>query len=80
MLYLSHSCNFICLKILQKELKLSLIFITHDLSIAKHISDKVMVLYFGKVVEINSSKEIFSNPQHQYTKKLISSIPTLKKV
>ena len=68
------------LKSLQKELKLSLIFITHDLSIAKHISDNVMVLYFGKAVEINSSKEIFSNPQHQYTKKLISCIPTLKKV
>ena len=68
------------LKSLQKELKLSLIFITHDLSIAKHISDNVLVLYYGKTVEMNTSKEIFSNPQHQYTKKLISSIPTLKRV
>ena len=68
------------LKSLQAELKLSLIFITHDLSIAKHISDNVLVLYFGKVVEINSSKEIFHNPQHKYTKKLISSIPALKKI
>ena len=67
------------LKSLQEELKLSLIFITHDLSITKHISDNVLVLYFGKVVEMNSSKEIFYNPQHKYTKKLISSIPTLKK-
>ena len=68
------------LKSLQKELKLSLIFITHDLSIAKHISDNVLVLYYGKTVEMNTSKAIFSNPQHQYTKKLISSIPTLKRV
>ena len=66
------------LKSLQKELKLSLIFITHDLSIAKHISDNIMVLYFGKVVEYNSSKEIFRRPQHPYSKKLISSIPQLK--
>ena len=64
------------LKSIQNKLKLSLIFITHDLSIAKHISDNIMVLYFGKAVEMNSSKEIFSNPLHPYTKKLISSIPT----
>ena len=66
------------LKSIQNELKLSLIFITHDLSIAKHISDNIMVLYFGKSVEMNSSKELFSNPLHPYTKKLISSVPTLK--
>ena len=64
------------LKSIQNELKLSLIFITHDLSIAKHISDNIMVLYFGKSVEMNSSKELFSNPLHPYTKKLISSVPT----
>ena len=63
------------LKNLQKDLKLSLIFITHDLSIAKHISDNILVLYFGKTVEIASSKELFKNPQHSYTKKLISSVP-----
>jgi len=62
------------LKSLQTEFKLSLIFITHDLSIAKHISDNIMVLNFGKVVEFNSSKEIFRAPKHSYTKKLISSI------
>ena len=55
------------LKSLQEELKLSLIFITHDLSITKHISYNVLVLYFGKVVEMNSSKESFYNPQHKYT-------------
>ena len=63
------------LKDLQKEFKLTLIFITHDLSIAKHISDKIMVLYFGNMVEMGSSKYLFSNPQHPYTIKLISSIP-----
>ena len=63
------------LKSLQKDLKLSLIFITHDLSIAKHISDNILVLYFGKTVEIASSEELFENPQHAYTKKLISSVP-----
>jgi len=63
------------LKSLQKDLKLSLIFITHDLSIAKHISDNILVLYFGKTVEIASSKELFENPQHAYTKKLIASVP-----
>ena len=63
------------LKNLQKDLKLSLIFITHDLSIAKHISDNILVLYFGKTVEIASSKELFKNPHHPYTKKLISSVP-----
>jgi len=46
------------------------------LVIAKHISDNIMVLYFGKSVEMNSSKELFSNPLHPYTKKLISSVPT----
>ena len=53
---------------------LNLIFITHDLSIEKHISDNIMVLNFGKVVEFNSSKEIFRAPKHSYTKKLILSI------
>ena len=63
------------LKDLQKEFKLTLIFITHDLSIAKHISDKIMVLYFGNMVEMRDSKYLFSNPKHPYTIKLISSIP-----
>ncbi len=63
------------LKDLQKDLKLSLIFITYDLSIAKHIADNILVLYFGKTVEIGLSRELFNNPRHSYTKKLISSVP-----
>ena len=62
------------LKDLQKDLKLSLIFITYDLSIAKHIADNILVLYFGKTVEMGLSRELFNNPQHSYTKKLISSV------
>ena len=63
------------LKDLQKDLKLSLIFITYDLSIAKHIADNILVLYFGKTVEMGLSRELFNNPRHSYTKKLISSVP-----
>ena len=63
------------LKNLQKEFKLTLIFITHDLSVAKHISDKIMVLYFGNMVEMATSRALFANPKHPYTIKLISSVP-----
>ncbi|VAW21027.1 Oligopeptide transport ATP-binding protein OppF (TC 3.A.1.5.1) [hydrothermal vent metagenome] len=63
------------LKQLQDELELSLIFIAHDLSVVKHISDRVLVLYLGNTVEITNSKELYSNPQHPYTKLLISAVP-----
>ena len=68
------------LKSLQNELKLTYIFITHDLSIAKHMSDNIMVLYFGKCVEMKQSKQLFSNPQHEYTKQLIASVPQISKI
>ncbi len=60
---------------LQKELGISLLFIAHDLSVVKHISDRIMVLYFGNVVEIGTSKQVIEQPQHAYTQKLIASIP-----
>ena len=63
------------LKSLQNELKLTYIFITHDLSIAKHMSDNIMVLYFGNMVEMATSSALFANPKHPYTIKLISSVP-----
>ena len=68
------------LKSLQKELKLTYVFITHDLSIAKHMSDNIMVLYFGKCVEMKQSKQLFTNPQHDYTKQLIASVPQISKI
>ncbi len=64
------------LKDLQDQLGLSYIFISHDLTVVKFISDRVAVMHEGKVVEINSSDEIYKNPRHAYTKKLISAIPS----
>ncbi|MCV5871618.1 oligopeptide ABC transporter ATP-binding protein OppF, partial [Escherichia coli] len=55
---------------LQQEMNLAIIFISHDLSVVKHVSDKVAVMYFGKVVEAGNAKEIYANPQNDYTKKL----------
>lgn len=63
------------LKELQKELGLSLVFIAHDLSVVKHISDRVLVMYLGNAVELGVSKELFANPKHPYTKALMSAVP-----
>lgn len=63
------------LKKLQRELGLTLIFIAHDLSVIKHISDRIMVMYLGKPVEIGTRAQIYKNPQHPYTKALLSSVP-----
>jgi len=60
---------------LQKELGLSLIFIAHDLSIVKHIADRVLVMYLGNAVELGESKALFSEPKHPYTKALLSAVP-----
>ena len=60
---------------LQKEMDLTLIFIAHDLSIVKHISTKIMVLYMGNMVEIAKSEDIYKNPRHPYTQALISAVP-----
>lgn len=60
---------------LQKEFGLSLLFIAHDLSVVKHISDRVMVLYFGNIAEIGEAKKVIEEPEHEYTKKLIQSVP-----
>lgn len=60
---------------LQDDLGLTYIFISHDLSVVKFMSDAVLVMYKGQVVEKNSSENIYSNPQHSYTKTLLDSIP-----
>jgi oligopeptide transport system ATP-binding protein len=60
---------------LQKEMDLTLIFIAHDLSIVKHISTKIMVLYMGNMVELARSEDIYNHPRHPYTQALISAVP-----
>ena len=60
---------------LQSEMDLTLIFIAHDLSIVKHISNKIMVLYLGNMVEMANSVDIYAHPRHPYTQALISAVP-----
>ena len=60
---------------LQEQLDLAYMFVTHDLSVVKHISDNIMVMYLGRCVELAPSDELFANPQHPYTKALLAAIP-----
>ena len=65
------------LKTLQKELNLTYLFISHDLSVVAHTCDEVAVMYLGRIVEHAPTRELFSNPKHPYTKALLSSIPSI---
>ena len=60
---------------LQEEFQLAYLFISHDLSVVKHVADDVMVMYLGHPVESGPSKEVFANPQHPYTRALLSATP-----
>jgi len=60
---------------LRREMGLTILFIAHDLSVVKYFSDRIAVMYFGKIVELADSEELFTHPLHPYTKSLLSAIP-----
>lgn len=62
---------------LKDKLNLTILFVSHDLSVVKYVSDRVAVMYLGEVVELGLKNEIFDNPKHPYTKALLSAIPTI---
>ena len=64
---------------LKEEHNLTYLFITHDLGVVKYISDRIGVMYFGNLVELAPAEEIFTNPQHPYTKQLLAAIPRMEK-
>lgn len=65
------------LKQLKDDFNLTFLFISHDLSVIKYLSDRIAIMYLGEVVEIGKTEEIFKNPKHPYTKALLSSVPEL---
>ena len=62
---------------IKRQRSLSLLFISHDLSVVQHVSDRLLVLYLGHVMEVGAAKDIYANPQHPYTKALLSAVPTI---
>lgn len=65
------------LKKLQRRSGVAMLFISHDLAVVRHISDRIAVMYQGEIVELNETRQIFEQPQHEYTRRLLSSIPLI---
>jgi oligopeptide transport system ATP-binding protein len=63
---------------IRKELSLTMIFISHDLSVVRYLADNIAVMHEGKIVEYGEAERVFSQPEHGYTKKLLSAIPTIQ--
>lgn len=66
------------LKDLQKNLGLTMVFISHDLGVVHYIADRIAVMYQGKIVEVGPASEVFHSPKHEYTQRLLASIPKLR--
>jgi peptide/nickel transport system ATP-binding protein len=63
---------------LKEDLKLTYLFISHDLSVVRYMSDRIMVMESGKIIETKEADELFTNPEHSYTQKLLAAIPKQK--
>jgi peptide/nickel transport system ATP-binding protein len=64
---------------LRGEFGLSIVFISHDMQVVRALSDEVLVMYFGHVVERGAADSVLTDPQHEYTKKLLASVPTIRR-
>ena len=63
---------------LREELNLTYLFISHDLGVVEHLSDRVVIMYLGRVVEVASTEELFDAPNHPFTKALLAEVPRLE--